>query len=50
MARMNINGLTFNDWLSAAGCSSDKGKGIITLMLISAWQGGEDPCEWKQDS
>lgn len=46
---MNINGLTFKDWLSAAKRSSDKGKGTITLILISAWEAGEDPSDWKKD-
>lgn len=44
--RTNPNGLTFDEWLAAAHRSEDKGKGVHTLILISAWQAGEDPCEW----
>lgn len=42
----NENGLTFTGWLAAAHRSGDTGKGTITLILLSAWEGGEDPCEW----
>lgn len=51
MPRMNDNGLTFDDWLAAAGRSqSDNHTPIAWVEFICAWEGGEDPCEWKCDS
>ena len=42
----NGNGLTFEEWLAAAGKDASQ-RGPIRLIWASAWEGGEDPCEWK---
>lgn len=45
--RRNDNGLTYREWLAAAGKSDDSG---IVAVYFDAWMAGEDPCDWKVPS
>lgn len=45
---VNTNGLTFDQWLAAAGRMNDN-KGLLGLLLSTAWGRGEDPCEWRSN-
>lgn len=40
----NCNGLTYIEWLNAAGKSDTNG---LSLVYHDAWKAGEDPCDWK---
>lgn len=44
----NGNGLTFTEWLGAAGKDASQ-QGPIRTIWYSAWEAGEDPCEWKNN-
>jgi hypothetical protein len=44
----NRNGLTFAEWMASAGKDAQT-YGSIRLIWYYAWEGGEDPCEWKGD-
>lgn len=43
----NPSGMTFIEWLNAAGKDTNN-YGPIRLIWQSAWQAGEDPCEWRR--
>ena len=43
----NSNGLTYVEWLNAAGKSDDGG---LVIAYHDAWKAGEDPCDWKVPS
>lgn len=42
--KRNINGLSYREWLAAAGKNDDNG---IDAVYWDAWKAGEDPCDWK---
>lgn len=45
---ININdeGLTYEEWLSAAGVGSHSSSDVVTAAY-EAWKDGEDPTEWR---
>lgn len=44
---INDEGLTFEEWLGAAGVDSNAIPGRHALDLREAWDKGEDPTEWR---
>jgi hypothetical protein len=46
--RLNREGLTFAEWLAAAGVRGDYLVAVdLALALHDAWRAGEDPTDWR---
>jgi hypothetical protein len=43
----NVNGLTFQKWLDAAGRDFESSSALMQNELRRAWKNGEDPAEWR---